>query len=512
VTAQAEAGWLVKTKVEVRQDERGRRSSREQRPEGPLPGILDAAGMLELQRSVGNKAATALVQEAMAVAGSPLRTAPTRLGDVSRIQRGSAANLGARRPSSRSVARQPDREPIAAGGGSSGGRPPIATSKRTPIATGGGSSGGHTPVAAGPSHKPGFGHEPSWNAMRVTIVGHASPRWRAAPKPADADRFNRELSVKRADAVKAAVTRRMLVLNPDVPITFDTEHADDEPPRDLEIGSYGEGSRTTIKEVRGDRGRDDPASRRVEVRVELLKTRQIDVGSTRQGAKHTGRDRKWIFRVTFLGMYGIFAAGGYMTFEIENVYSHQVATGHVVLYGFGAGHEAKKAKGEKEHHLEVSGPKKPKPGDVPKPGTRAKPVGEGILDTEDTVFFRNFDGTAIRLEQFEVQVLVGVSHLQVSLPAFGNTPIKLEGKIKGGLGLEAGGYVVGGNIELDKPYPKDEWEEEGQEEHRMVEVHDPAKAGSLILHFATEKADINKTDAKSLDEFISGWSERFGSP
>jgi hypothetical protein len=47
--------------------------------------------------------------------------------------------------------------------------------------------------------------------LRVTIVGHASPRWRGAPSNADADRLNAILANQRADAVFSAVEKLLRV-------------------------------------------------------------------------------------------------------------------------------------------------------------------------------------------------------------------------------------------------------------------------------------------------------------
>ncbi len=142
----------------------------------------------------------------------------------------------------------------------------------------------------------------------------------------EADQLNEKLSIARADAIKDAVRKRLQGLNPGIPITFDVERVEGEPPRGLEVGSYGEGSRTTLEEEGGDRSRNDPAGRRVEVRAELVKTRYIEVGKSRAPQSYSARDRFWYLTVTDLVEGGFAIFGGAIELRIENRLSNKAVS------------------------------------------------------------------------------------------------------------------------------------------------------------------------------------------
>ena len=55
----------------------------------------------------------------------------------------------------------------------------------------------------------GFGNTPRSFALRVRIIGYASPRWRGAKSATEADRLNFKLSSKRAEAVRAIVEKEL---------------------------------------------------------------------------------------------------------------------------------------------------------------------------------------------------------------------------------------------------------------------------------------------------------------
>src|SRR5580704_2065434 len=56
-------------------------------------------------------------------------------------------------------------------------------------------------------------------AVRVNVVGHASPRWRTARNTAEADRLNQRLSEMRAKNIHAAVEEILKRELPSLPIT-----------------------------------------------------------------------------------------------------------------------------------------------------------------------------------------------------------------------------------------------------------------------------------------------------
>src|SRR5215831_13359049 len=91
--------------------------------------------------------------------------------------------------------------------------------------------------------KSGFGNEPQSRAVRVTVVGHASARWRGAKDKADADRLNLALSNQRANNVRVVVEQILKREIPNVTIASGSSPAPGQPPSGVQVGWYGVGSR-----------------------------------------------------------------------------------------------------------------------------------------------------------------------------------------------------------------------------------------------------------------------------
>src|SRR5882757_4403603 len=80
--------------------------------------------------------------------------------------------------------------------------------------------------------------------LRVTIVGHASPRWRGAANDADADQRNERLARQRADQVFLIVERLLRNrLGQDVVIEKNVTIAAGSDQPDLVLTARGDGSR-----------------------------------------------------------------------------------------------------------------------------------------------------------------------------------------------------------------------------------------------------------------------------
>src|SRR5688572_1087375 len=89
----------------------------------------------------------------------------------------------------------------------------------------------------------GFGNTPRSFALKVRIIGYASPRWRGAKTAAEADRLNFQLSSRRADAVHALVEKELRArLGNNIKIDYAVSQAEPTTPQGIEVGSYGVGS------------------------------------------------------------------------------------------------------------------------------------------------------------------------------------------------------------------------------------------------------------------------------
>jgi hypothetical protein len=115
--------------------------------------------------------------------------------------------------------------------------------------------------------------------LRVTIVGHASPRWRGATNDVDADLRNERLANQRADQVFLIVERLLRSrLGQDVQIEKNVTIAPGGELPDLVLTARGDGSREAREEGHKPRSSDDDYDRRVEVGIDLVAFRDLKVG------------------------------------------------------------------------------------------------------------------------------------------------------------------------------------------------------------------------------------------
>ena len=129
--------------------------------------------------------------------------------------------------------------------------------------------------------------------LRVTIVGHASPRWRGAANDADADKRNEKLASQRAESV-FAITERLLRerLGQDVVIEKNVTVVPGMEQPDLVLSASGEGSRDALQDKHKSRSSDDEYDRRVEVSIDLLRTLDVKSGRSLRPSRRrraTGR-------------------------------------------------------------------------------------------------------------------------------------------------------------------------------------------------------------------------------
>ena len=104
--------------------------------------------------------------------------------------------------------------------------------------------------------------------LRVTIVGHASPRWRGAANDADADKRNEKLANQRAEATFAIVaTQLRACLGQDVTIEKNVTVVPGMEQPDLVLNASGEGSRDALQDKHKPRSSDDDYDRRVSAEV-----------------------------------------------------------------------------------------------------------------------------------------------------------------------------------------------------------------------------------------------------
>ena len=135
--------------------------------------------------------------------------------------------------------------------------------------------------------------------LRVTIVGHASPRWRGAANDADADKRNEKLANQRAEATFAIVATLLRDrLGQDVVIEKNVTLVPGIEQPDLVLNASGEGSREALQDKHKARSSDDEYDRRVEVSIDLLAT--LDVKSGRSMPSEEAKTRLWAVTINRL--------------------------------------------------------------------------------------------------------------------------------------------------------------------------------------------------------------------
>jgi len=170
--------------------------------------------------------------------------------------------------------------------------------------------------------------------LRVTIVGHASPRWRGAANDADADQRNERLARQRADQVFLIVERLLRNrLGQDVVIEKNVTIAVGNDQPDLALTARGDGSREARADEHKARSSDDDYDRRVEVGIDLAVPREVKVG--RSLPSEQAKTKEWSVTINRLRVVRAFAAGGGIEVVIRNRKTGKEVVATAKLYGTG---------------------------------------------------------------------------------------------------------------------------------------------------------------------------------
>src|SRR5580704_6537027 len=226
--------------------------------------------------------------------------------------------------------------------------------------------------------------------LRVTIVGHASPRWRGAATNADADRRNERLANQRADAVFSAVEKLLRArLGQNMLIEKNITLAPGAPQPDLMLSGRGEGSREALQDEHKARNSDADYDRRVEVSIQLVVTDDTSGGVT---LLEQATSRKWDVTVNQLRVLrGGYAAGG-IEVTIRNRKTGKEFHATARLYG-GGGFRLNPFATEEE--------------------TGTKHVW---FDTTDEVTIQEFENTRIEVTRVDFKLGIGESYMSLSFP------------------------------------------------------------------------------------------------
>jgi hypothetical protein len=310
-------------------------------------------------------------------------------------------------------------------------------------------------------------------AVRINVVGHASPRWKGAKNDAEADRLNQRLSELRAQNVHRAVEEILKSELPSLPI---------------EVPSKGVGSQERFPTASEDNAAVD---RSVLVTVELT--------TTLPGYKFQPRSPRRIYvpsKVWSLKVVSMVRGAGlgyvqiFLRVVLRNPYSGKEITLSGWLSGGGAAMSVKDS-------FKIS-----------KSNPSLKPIGrEAVFSTREALDFDDFSSVMARVGKVEVSFGLKTMMTYLVFTDLDTHPDMLifDDKLLG-LGLiKADAFLVAGKLSREGPNPGD-WLELASPADIIPTQTTHHLNNGLLLSFPTGKADLHdltQKDRQRLREFVT---------
>jgi hypothetical protein len=317
--------------------------------------------------------------------------------------------------------------------------------------------------------------------LRVTIVGHASPRWRGAANDADADQRNERLARQRADQVFLIVERLLRNrLGQDVVIEKNVTIAAGNDQPDLVLTARGDGSREAREDEHKPRSSDDDYDRRVEVGIDLAVPREVKVG--RSLPSEQAKTKEWSVTINRLRVVRAFAAGGGIEVVIRNRKTGKEVVATAKLYGTG-------------------GPRLNPFATEEETGTKRV-----WFNTTDEVAISEFEDTRIFVERWDVIVGIGERFLNVSFPELSRYGPRTTATMwhHFGVGIKLNGFLLWGRLHIWND--TDDWVD--QEETVVDSTLKRRSSEGLLIVFPTASSQVPSADLLRLDEFVTTWCRR----
>ena len=314
--------------------------------------------------------------------------------------------------------------------------------------------------------------------LRVTIVGHASPRWRGAANDADADQRNERLARQRADQVFLIVERLLRNrLGQDVVIEKNVTIAAGNDQPDLVLTARGDGSREAREDEHKPRSSDDDYDRRVEVGIDLVVPREVKVG--RSLPSEQAKTKEWSVTINRLRVVRAFAAGGGIEVVIRNRKTGKEVVATAKLYGTG-------------------GPRLNPFATEEETGTKRV-----WFNTTDEVAISEFEDTRIFVERWDVIVGIGERFLNVSFPELSRYGPRTTATMwhHFGVGIKPNGFLLWGRLHIWND--TDDWVD--QEETIVDSTLKRRSSEGLLIVFPTASSQVPSADLLRLDEFVTTW-------
>ena len=174
--------------------------------------------------------------------------------------------------------------------------------------------------------------------VECEIVGHASPRWRAARSEQDRVRNNDRLSQQRADALAGVFAKQLREHLKGYSLEFrynqTVADANSLPQQTVLVGAAGRGQRESIVLAGGNKSADDQIYRRADLNVKVARMTQEEV-PTVVTSKTSSKHKWWYVGVglTFSVGYGAPTAS-FLRLKLTNFFG-QTAEGSIVTGGGG---------------------------------------------------------------------------------------------------------------------------------------------------------------------------------
>jgi hypothetical protein len=333
-------------------------------------------------------------------------------------------------------------------------------------------------------------------SVRLTVVGHASRRWRGASGAAEAEHLNQQLSETRARNLRARIEQILKQELPDI---------------NVEVPMTGVGSREGFPLTGEDNAGLD---RSVVVGIEVEFTTSGSANLRRPAKIHTP-SRFWELQVlTLTEAHAVGAASAFMRLRIRNPFSRRELTLAGYLFGGNLNPllkaDPKSAWKTIKGSIGTSVPD-PTKWSNPRAWTPGmdKPVGEEVTltteDTEDFTFFLSEGkGQQVRLIKSEVGLIRKREVSILQFPELDTHPSSLTFEYKKGwswpsINIE----VLAGFLRVEGDVPPD-----FMDGTRIVTVPTQKSHNSydgMLVTFPTGKAswnDLTFSDQKHLSDFV----------
>jgi hypothetical protein len=322
-------------------------------------------------------------------------------------------------------------------------------------------------------------------AVRIDVMGHASPRWKTARNPSEADRLNQRLSELRATNVRKAVEQVLRTELPGLPIT---------------VPSKGLGSQQRFPSATEDNAAVD---RSVVVTIDLTTTTPTYKAKARAPRRIYVPSKVWSLRVLDMARVGkgLPLQEAFLRVSLRNPYSGKEIRLSGIVFGGGA------------PTLFAAGRPKLSMPDVPQIQYKqgrfvSKPIGREVaFSTREALDFDDFKTSLVQLGYAELAFGLRTKFAYLKFVGLDTKPDMLIFDHKSfGLGfIKADAFLMAGQLKMEGANPGD-WLELPSPPDLIPTQHTHRINDGLLLSFPTGKAglnDLTPTDRKRLKDFVT---------